>query len=139
MSRRRDASFPEPTMQGPTFRFHPFQLPPDVDLLYRDGAPVQVEPRAVKVLAYLIRCRGRVVPKEELLDQVWADVFTTDAVLKQAVSQVRRALGDSADAPRYIRTFHARGYQFIAPVTVDPGEGEAAAAAVAHAETAKAA
>jgi DNA-binding winged helix-turn-helix (wHTH) protein/tetratricopeptide (TPR) repeat protein len=105
-------------MQGPTFRFHPFQLPPDVDLLYRDGAPVQIEPRAVQVLRYLIRHRDRVVPKEELLDQVWADVFTTDAVLKQAVSQVRRALGDTPDAPRYVRTFHARGYRFIAPVEV---------------------
>ena len=124
-------------MPNETFHFQPYSLNTGVGLLYREGVPVQLEPRAVKVLAYLIRSRGRVVPKEELLDQVWADVFTTDAVLKQAVSQVRRALGDSADAPRYIRTFHGRGYQFIAPVTVGSGEGEADA--VAHAETAKAA
>jgi len=116
-------------MPNETFHFQPYSLNPSVGLLFRDGAPVPLEPRAVKVLAYLIRCRGRVVPKEELLDQVWADVFTTDAVLKQAVSQVRRALGDSADAPRYIRTFHARGYQFIAPVTVGTVEADAAAAA----------
>jgi tetratricopeptide (TPR) repeat protein len=81
-----------------------------------------LEPRAVKVLAYLVRNRGRVVPKEELLDKVWADVFTTDAVLKQAVSQIRRALGDAAERPRYIQTFHARGYQFIAPATVETEE-----------------
>jgi DNA-binding winged helix-turn-helix (wHTH) protein/tetratricopeptide (TPR) repeat protein len=109
-------------MPNETFHFQPYSLNPSVGLLYRDGVPVPLEPRAVKVLAYLIRGRGRVVPKEELLDQVWADVFTTDAVLKQAVSQARRALGDSADAPRYIRTFHARGYQFIAPVTVRDDE-----------------
>lgn len=126
-------------MPNETFHFQPYSLNTVVGLLYRDGEAVSLEPRAVKVLAYLIRCRGRVVPKEELLDQVWADVFTTDAVLKQAVSQVRRALGDSADAPRYIRTFHARGYQFIAPVTIDSGEDEAAADAVAHAEPAKSA
>ena len=114
-------------MPNETFHFQPYSLNPAVGLLYRDGEPVPLEPRAVKVLAYLIRSRGRVVPKEELLDQVWADVFTTDAVLKQAVSQIRRALGDSADAPRYIRTFHARGYQFVAAVT--EGEGEAAAGA----------
>lgn len=105
-------------MPNETFHFPPFTLNPGVGLLFRDGAAVQLEPRAVKVLAYLVRGRGRVVPKEELLDKVWADVFTTDAVLKQAVSQIRRALGDAADAPRYIQTFHARGYQFIAPVTV---------------------
>ncbi|MCA1620176.1 MAG: AAA family ATPase [Acidobacteria bacterium] len=124
-------------MPNETFRFQPYSLNTAVGLLYREGVPVPLEPRAVKVLVYLIRRRGRVVPKEELLDQVWADVFTTDAVLKQAVSQVRRALGDSADAPRYIRTFHARGYQFIAPVTVESGEAEAAADAVAPIETAK--
>ncbi|HEX6182639.1 MAG TPA: AAA family ATPase [Pyrinomonadaceae bacterium] len=124
-------------MPNETFHFQPYSLNPSVGLLYRDGAPVPLEPRAVKVLAYLIRCRGRVVPKEELLDQVWADVFTTDAVLKQAVSQIRRALGDSADAPRYIRTFHARGYQFIAPVTVREGEIDAAAESVS-AETPRA-
>src|SRR3712207_590685 len=103
-------------MPGPTFHFSPFQLPSDVDLLYRDGAPVQIEPRAVQVLRYLVRHRDRVVPKDELLDKVWADVFTTDAVLKQAVSQIRRALGDTPDSPRYVQTFHARGYRFVAPV-----------------------
>src|ERR687890_2134457 len=116
-------------MPNETYQFPPFSLNPGVGLLFRDGAPVQLEPRAVKLLAYLVRARGRVVPKEELLDKVWADVFTTDAVLKQAVSQIRRALGDAADAPRYIQTFHARGYQFIAPVTVEAEETDATAEA----------
>src|SRR5918997_4884429 len=105
-------------MSKETFHFSPFSLNPGVGLLFRDGAPVSLEPRAVKVLAYLVRSRGRVVPKEELLDKIWADVFTTDAVLKQAVSQARRALGDAPDSPRYIQTFHSRGYRFIAPVSV---------------------
>ncbi|MET0648234.1 MAG: AAA family ATPase [Pyrinomonadaceae bacterium] len=109
-------------MPNETFHFPPFTLNPGVGLLFRDGAAVSLEPRAVKVLSYLVRSRGRVVPKEELLDKVWADVFTTDAVLKQAVSQIRRALGDAAERPRYIQTFHARGYQFIAPVRVEAEE-----------------
>jgi DNA-binding winged helix-turn-helix (wHTH) protein/tetratricopeptide (TPR) repeat protein len=118
-------------MPNETFHFPPFSLNPGVGLLFRDGAAVSLEPRAVKLLAYLVRSRGRVVPKEELLDKVWADVFTTDAVLKQAVSQIRRALGDAADAPRYVQTFHARGYQFIAPVTVEAEEPAAASERVA--------
>ncbi|HWS86751.1 MAG TPA: AAA family ATPase [Pyrinomonadaceae bacterium] len=109
-------------MPNETYHFPPFSLNPGVGLLFRDGAAVSLEPRAVKLLAYLVRNRGRVVPKEELLDRVWSDVFTTDAVLKQAVSQIRRALGDAADAPRYVQTFHARGYQFIAPVSVEAEE-----------------
>ncbi|HEX7955389.1 MAG TPA: AAA family ATPase, partial [Pyrinomonadaceae bacterium] len=122
-------------MPEETFNFPPFRLSPGVGLLFREGVPVPLEPRAVKVLAYLVRARGRVVPKEELLDQVWADVFTTDAVLKQAVSQIRRALGDAADAPRYIQTFHARGYQFIARVSVEAEEEPAAAGDRAAART----
>ncbi len=121
-------------MPNETFHFKPYSLNPGVGLLFRDGMPVPLEPRAVKVLAYLVRSRGRVVPKEELLDQVWADVFTTDAVLKQAVSQIRRALGDAADSPRYIRTFHARGYQFIATVAVKTGEADAATGGADQAE-----
>ncbi|HEX8294151.1 MAG TPA: winged helix-turn-helix domain-containing protein, partial [Pyrinomonadaceae bacterium] len=120
-------------MPNETFHFPPFSLNPGVGLLFREGAPVPLEPRAVKLLAYLVRGRGRVVPKEELLDKVWADVFTTDAVLKQAVSQIRRALGDAAERPRYIQTFHARGYQFIAPVRVETEADEAAEAAEAPA------
>src|SRR5215207_9715695 len=115
-------------MPHETYHFSPFSLNPGVGLLFRDGAPVSLEPRAVKVLAYLVRSRGRVVPKEELLDKVWSDVFTTDAVLKQAVSQIRRARGDAAERPRYIQTFHARGYQFIAPVSVEAEATEGAAA-----------
>src|SRR5215207_9001823 len=114
-------------MPNETYHFSPFSLNPGVGLLFRDGAPVSLEPRAVKVLAYLVRSRGRVVPKGELLDKVWSDVFTTDAVLKQAVSQIRRALGDAAERPRYIQTFHARGYQFIAPVSVEAEVTEGAA------------
>src|SRR5688572_3549075 len=113
-------------MPNETFHFPPFSLVTGVGLLFREGAPVSLEPRAVKVLDYLVRSRGRVVPKEELLDKVWADVFTTDAVLKQAISQIRRALGDAADAPRYIQTFHARGYRFIAPVSVADEDGDEA-------------
>jgi len=126
-------------MRASTFHFPPFHLSSDVDLLYRDGAPVRIEPRAVQVLRYLIRHRDRVVPKEELLDRVWADVFTTDAVLKQAVSQIRRALGETPDAPRYVQTFHARGYRFVAPVAVQEAPaGSGGAVARAHAPEAPA-
>src|SRR5688572_21811875 len=111
-------------MPNETLYFSPYHLVPEVNLLFRDGLVVSLEPRAVQVLSYLIRHRERVVPKEELLDQIWTDVFTTDAVLKQAVSQVRRALGDSPDSPRYIQTFHSRGYRFIARVGAQTAGGE---------------
>ena len=96
--------------------FSPFHITLDVDLLYRDDAVVPLEPRAVRVLRYLAEHHERVVSKEELLQAVWPDVFTTDGVLKKAISQARRALCDDAKASRFIETYHRRGYRFVAPV-----------------------
>ena len=116
-----------------TIHFSPFHLSSDVDLLYCNDAVVPLEPRAVRVLRYLAEHHERVIPKEELLEQVWADVFTTDGVLKRAVLQARRALGDEAENARFIKTYHARGYRFIAPVTFSAtGAGPATAPDIAH-------
>ncbi|MEO8378372.1 MAG: AAA family ATPase [Acidobacteriota bacterium] len=97
-------------------QFGSFHLAAGVDLLYRDDQVVPLEPRAVRVLRYLAEHSDRVLSKEELLEEVWSDVFTTDGVLKKAVSQIRRALGDDAEQSRFIATYHSRGYRFIAPV-----------------------
>jgi DNA-binding winged helix-turn-helix (wHTH) protein len=96
--------------------FPPFHLLPDIDLLYRGEELVTLQPRAAKLLRYLVENHERVVSKAELLEHVWPNVFTGDAVLKQAMAQVRRALGDDAQDAHFIETFHARGYQFIASV-----------------------
>jgi DNA-binding winged helix-turn-helix (wHTH) protein len=94
--------------------FPPYRIDADVDLLYRDGAVVPLEPRAVQVLRALAARAGRVVGKRELLAAVWPGQAVTDDVLKRAVAKARRALGDAAAPGRYIETFHARGYRFAA-------------------------
>ena len=99
----------------PALHFGGFHLLAGVDLLYKGGEVVPLEPRGVCVLRYLVENHRRVVTKEELLEAVWPDVFTTDAVLKTAISKVRRALGES-DEQRFIETYHGRGYRFIAEV-----------------------
>jgi DNA-binding winged helix-turn-helix (wHTH) protein len=99
--------------------FSPFHIVVDVDLLYRGEQVVPLEPRAVRVLKYLAEHSERVVSKEELLEAVWPDVFTSDGVLKKAISQARHALCDDAKASRFIQTYHRRGYRFIAPVQRD--------------------
>jgi len=103
--------------EGIVQQFGDFHLAPAVDLLYRGSQVVPLEPRAVRVLRYLVEHEDRVLSKEELLEEVWAGVFTTDGVLKKAVSQIRRTLGDDAEQSRFIATYHGRGYRFIAPVT----------------------
>ena len=65
------------------------------------GLPVEVERRALEVLAYLLRHAGEVVTKEELLREVWAGRITVDKVLPNAVTKLRRALGE-ANAERLL-------------------------------------
>ncbi|MFN7927815.1 MAG: AAA family ATPase [Blastocatellia bacterium] len=71
----------------------------------------------MQVLRFLAEHHDRVVTKDELLEAVWPDTFTTDGVLKRAISQARRALGDGVDGANFIETYHGQGYRFIAPVT----------------------
>ena len=97
--------------------FPPFHIPANVDLLYRGQTMIPLERRAVQVLRFLAEHHDRVVTKDELLEAVWPDTFTTDGVLKRAVSQARRALGDGTDEIRFIETYHGQGYRFIAAVT----------------------
>ncbi|HEX6623743.1 MAG TPA: winged helix-turn-helix domain-containing protein [Pyrinomonadaceae bacterium] len=74
-------------------------------------------PRAFDVLRYLIERPDRVVEKQELFERVWKEKFVSDNALTRTVKEIRQALGDSADAPRYIETVPKRGYRFIAPMS----------------------
>lgn len=96
--------------------FPPFYIPANVDLLYREEKIVALERRAVQVLRHLVANHDRVVTKDELLETVWPDTFISDGVLKRAISQARRALGDVADKATFIETYHGRGYRFVAEV-----------------------
>lgn len=84
--------------------------------LSRSGQQVELTPRAFDVLLYLVENRDRVVEKQELFEAVWKDTFVTDNALMRAIREIRRELGDSATAPRYIETVHKRGYRFMAEV-----------------------
>jgi DNA-binding winged helix-turn-helix (wHTH) protein/tetratricopeptide (TPR) repeat protein len=106
-----------PTPMPDPIRFGPFRIPAEVNVLFRGEDVVPLEPLAVRLLRYLAEREGAVVSKQELLEQVWPDAFTTEAVLKKAVSLVRRALEDDADEPRFVATHHRRGYRFIARVS----------------------
>jgi DNA-binding winged helix-turn-helix (wHTH) protein/Flp pilus assembly protein TadD len=77
------------------------------------GSPLPVSGRAYDVLLYLVENRDRVVTKDELLKAVWPRTFVEENNLNQAVSSLRRALGDSREAPRLILTVAGRGYRFI--------------------------
>lgn len=72
--------------------------------------------RAFEVLAYLLAHRERMVPKRELMDAVWPRMVVEENNLTQAISTLRRALGDSRESPQFIATIAGRGYQFVGDV-----------------------
>ncbi|MGD9902344.1 MAG: winged helix-turn-helix domain-containing protein [Vicinamibacterales bacterium] len=85
-----------------------------------DGGSVRLRPRTADVLGYLIRHRGRIVAKQELIEGVWGDVAVTDDSLVQCLVEIRRALGPAQTA---VRTVRGRGY------LLDPAEPSAGAPA----------
>jgi DNA-binding winged helix-turn-helix (wHTH) protein len=84
--------------------------------LRRAGLARRIEPQVFDVLVLLVRQRGRVVPKEEILDTVWGDRFVSDAALTSRIKALRHAVGDDGKTQRIVRTVHGRGYQFVADV-----------------------
>ncbi len=101
-------------------RFDDFELDLSRFELRRAGVAVSMEPQVFDVLAHLVSAAGRVVSKEELLDQVWGTRFVTESALTSRIKMVRRALGDDGQEQRYIRTVHRRGYEFVGTVRTAP-------------------
>ncbi len=101
--------------------FGGFRLDRADERVWHDEAPVALASKAFAVLAFLVDRPNRLVTKQELLDAVWPDTYVSDAVLKVAVAEIRRALDDDAQSPRFIQTVHRRGYRFIAEVSVAGG------------------
>ena len=100
----------------PHLTFGPYAFDPTSRVLLRAGQELPLPPRVVGVLEVLLTRAGDVVPRQELIESVWKDAFVTDTSLAEAVSALRQALGDDAQAPTYVQTLHRRGYRFVAPV-----------------------
>ncbi|HKE86855.1 MAG TPA: winged helix-turn-helix domain-containing protein [Vicinamibacterales bacterium] len=100
----------------PHITFGPFRLDTASRRMHRGVDVVPLRPKTFAVLEYLIARPGRLVTKEQLLAAVWPDTAVTDTVLKVCVRELRDALGDDPDSPRFIETAHRLGYRFIAHV-----------------------
>ena len=96
--------------------FGDFRLDPTNECLWQGGQAITLRPKAYRVLQHLVDRPGQLVTKQQLMEAVWPGTFVGDAVLKVTVRQLREALNDDADRPRYIETSHRRGYRFIGPI-----------------------
>lgn len=95
------------------YRFEEVVVDATAHTLLREGIPQPVEPKAFAVLLMLLRRAGELVTREQLLDAIWGHRHVTPGVLTRAIAQLRAALDERPQAPRYIQTHHALGYRFI--------------------------
>jgi DNA-binding winged helix-turn-helix (wHTH) protein/tetratricopeptide (TPR) repeat protein len=98
------------------FQFGDWLVCPEANLVSNGDAKTQLEPRVMAVLRYLCRHPGAVIPAEEILQACWGSNELGDNPVHKAITQLRRAFGDSSTEPRYIETIRKRGYRAIAPV-----------------------
>ncbi|MEP7336135.1 MAG: winged helix-turn-helix domain-containing protein [Acidobacteriota bacterium] len=97
---------------SPCYEFADFHLDTIDRLLLRAGAVVRLTPKALDILAFLVRHSGHILTKEELLNAIWPDSFVEESNLARNISTLRQALGQ----PDYIETVPRRGYRFAARV-----------------------
>ena len=100
--------------------FDRFRLDVVNQSLWQGDVRVPLMPKPFAVLQYLVERSGRLVTQDELLDALWPETHVQADVLRRYIMEIRRALGDRADAPRFIQTFPKRGFQFIATVVDEP-------------------
>lgn len=102
----------------PCFRLRDWTVEPYSNRLVSTdtGRQVRVEPKVMQVLQVLAERAGETVSKEELFERVWGGPRLTDDVLTVTISALRKALGDSARAPRFVQTVPGSGYRLIVPV-----------------------
>lgn len=103
------------------YEFGPFQVDLANRLLLRDDAPIPLAPKVLDALFVLVENSGRILEKEELMNQLWPDCFVEEGNLTQIIFQLRKALGESAAKQQYIETIPKRGYRFVADLKTGNG------------------
>lgn len=98
------------------FRFGEFAFDARLRQLLHHGEPRHLSPKAQQLLHLLLAARPRALSRGELYDALWPSTYVSDANLASIVNEVRRALGDDARSPKYIRTAHSFGYAFCGEV-----------------------
>jgi len=118
------------------FLFDDIRVEPATFRVFKAGRAIQLEPKALRLLLFLIENRDRAVGKEEILNTVWNGTYVTENALTREIGKLRKLLGDDPKAPKYIETVHTLGYRFIAdlddasseetPVKAQAPQGETA-------------
>jgi DNA-binding winged helix-turn-helix (wHTH) protein len=97
-------------------RFSDIEFDSDSRRLLRGGCEIHISTKAFDLLTLLVERRPNAVGKAEIREYLWRDTFVSDANLPTLVAEIRKAIGDAAKRPRFVRTLHGIGYAFQADV-----------------------
>jgi DNA-binding winged helix-turn-helix (wHTH) protein len=98
------------------FLFGDCVLDPDRRELTRGSQAIAVGPQVFDLLVYLVQNRERVVSKDELLHAVWGGRIVSESTMTSHINAVRKAIGDSGEEQRLIRTVAPKGFRFVGDV-----------------------
>jgi len=104
------------------FQFEDYRLDPGRRELSRGPELVAVGPQVFDVLAYLVTNRAQVVSKDQLLDAVWGGRIVSESTLASHINAVRKAIGDSGEKQRLVKTVARKGFRFVGEVREAPEE-----------------
>ena len=102
------------------FLFADHTLDTDRRELRRGSEPVAIEPQVFDLLIYLMQNRNRVVSKDDLIASVWGGRIVSDSTLTSRINAARRAVGDSGEDQKLIRTIPRKGLRFVGAVRMQP-------------------
>jgi len=119
------------------YLFEDCALDTDRRELRRGPDVLPTTPQVLDLLEYLIRSRDRVVSKDDLVNAIWNGRIVSDAALTTRLNAVRRAIGDSGEQQRLIKTFPRRGFRFVGAVHDEDRSSGTAVASDAVAEPSK--
>lgn len=103
---------------APQVRFGTFELDVRRGELREGDRVVLLQEQPFRILLMLVERDGEIVTREEIQKQLWPDdtVVEFDQSINAAIKKLRKALGDSADEPTYIRTVAKQGYRLMVSV-----------------------
>jgi TolB-like protein/Tfp pilus assembly protein PilF len=113
------------------FHFADHTLDTDRRELRRGSEPVAVEPQVFDLLIFLVENREHVVSKDDLIAGVWGGRIVSDSTLTSRINAARKAIGDSGENQRLIRTIARKGLRFVGDVRTQATGGEPQAASLA--------
>src|SRR3984893_1356451 len=108
------------------FVFDDHTLDTDRRELRRGSKPIAVEPQVFDLLLYLLQNRDHVVSKDDLIASVWGGRIVSDSTLTSRINAARKAVGDSGEDQKLIRTIPRKGFRFVGIVSMQPSGVEPA-------------